>query len=43
MASSSTQTVAVPERKPVEASEPRPVSRPADKPFTIKLGSCIPF
>ena len=42
MASSSTQAVAVPERKPVEASEPRPVSRPASKPFTVKIECSIP-
>lgn len=43
MGSSSTQTLEVSQRKPVETTvEPRPVSRPAEKPFTIKLQCGIP-
>ena len=44
MASTSAQTVEVPEPKPVETtSAPRPVSQPVNKPFTIKILSQIPF
>lgn len=42
MVSTSTQTATVPERKPDEMSQPRPVTVPADKPFTIKLQGQIP-
>jgi hypothetical protein len=42
MASSSPQTVSVPEPKPAETASPRPIERPADKPFTIKVHGQIP-
>ncbi len=43
MASTSTQTVRVPERQPVETTaQPRPVPRPVTKPYTIKIQSWIP-
>ena len=44
MASSSTQTVRVPEREPEQADTAQPLPQPERKetPFVIKLGSVIP-
>ena len=44
MASTSTQPVEIPEPKPEErTAEPRPVQRPVEKPWTIKIEGQIPF
>jgi hypothetical protein len=43
MASTSTQRVELPEQKPVErTAEPRPVQRPVEKPWTIKMDGSVP-
>jgi len=43
MPSTSSQTVRVSEPKPTQTqAPPRPVERPANKPFTIKLEGPIP-
>ncbi len=43
MASNSAQPVQIPELKPVETTRaPRPVQRPVDKPWTVKIAASIP-
>jgi hypothetical protein len=43
MASTSTQRVEIPQPRPEErTAEPRPVQRPVEKPWTIKVDGMVP-
>jgi len=42
MASPSTQPVEVSQPESIETANPRPVERPAEKPFRIKLLASVP-
>ena len=42
MASPSTQPVEVSQPESIETANPRPVERPAEKPFRIKIQNTIP-